>query len=223
MIVQKQLKEISSAFEPYKNIEIAECNDSCLRMSINHGVYDWHKHDNSDELFLVIEGQLFIDVNVSDSYCLNPFEYLIIPKGIVHRTRSNQRTVNLTFEKADLRTEFVTPENQYPTLEFRLEVKNVIQITALMIDKGKDIALNSVNDHVIRINAESYGNRVHANSDELFLGIKGQMDVISDSQCYSLLPGDILRVPKGIRHSIVANKRMVCISFSHENSETSFS
>ena len=106
------LKQLSdSVTERYKNFLVETTNSSCLRMSVNHGLYDWHVHDNSDELFIVMEGELQVELQDTQVFKLKPFDCLRVPKGTVHRTRSETRTVNLIFESIDMKTHFLKTIN----------------------------------------------------------------------------------------------------------------
>ena len=44
------------------NQTLCKVNDSVVRVGIIEGEYHWHKHDNDDEFFLTVEGQLLIDL-----------------------------------------------------------------------------------------------------------------------------------------------------------------
>ena len=49
-----------------------------------HGEFVWHKHDDTDDVFLVLKGRLIIELrdrNVS----LGPGELFVVPKGVEHR------------------------------------------------------------------------------------------------------------------------------------------
>jgi mannose-6-phosphate isomerase-like protein (cupin superfamily) len=96
-----------SVEETYKNFIVSNVNDSCLRLAVFTGEYDWHYHPTSDELFLVLEGELFIDFKEQDTVCLKPNDTITIPAGVIHRSRSIQRTVNLCFEHTDTNTVFM--------------------------------------------------------------------------------------------------------------------
>jgi mannose-6-phosphate isomerase-like protein (cupin superfamily) len=61
------------------------------------GEYHWHKHEHDDELFFVLEGRFFIDLE-GRSIELKPLEGFVVPKGIVHRTRAPERTIILMAE-----------------------------------------------------------------------------------------------------------------------------
>jgi mannose-6-phosphate isomerase-like protein (cupin superfamily) len=61
----------------------------------------WHKHDEDDEFFYLVEGRLFIDLE-GRTVSLEPRQRLVVPKGTVHRTRAPQRTVVLMVENAGI-------------------------------------------------------------------------------------------------------------------------
>ena len=78
------LTEKFALFNTYWDPKIVgELNDSYIKLAKFNGEFTWHKHDNEDELFLVIRGKLLIKFRDKDVY-LNPGEFLIIPKGIEH-------------------------------------------------------------------------------------------------------------------------------------------
>jgi len=91
---------------PYHNRSLGPVNDHEIRLSIMTTAFDWHLHPDSDEAFLAVEGGLIIEFE-SRIVELAPGQILIVPKGMLHRTRpAGARSVNLTFEKANAATEF---------------------------------------------------------------------------------------------------------------------
>jgi mannose-6-phosphate isomerase-like protein (cupin superfamily) len=76
------------------NQTLTRVNDSVVRLGIVEGEYHWHKHDNDDEFFFVLSGQLLVDLE-DKTIELNPNEGITISKGIVHRTRANQKLLCL--------------------------------------------------------------------------------------------------------------------------------
>ncbi len=99
--------EGAAVTEFYKNQVLVDLNADCLRLAVLEGQYHWHQHPDSDELFLVVEGELQIDFADGTHATLTPWQSLVIPAGTVHRTRGMGRTVNLTFEKQGAQTVFV--------------------------------------------------------------------------------------------------------------------
>ena len=102
------LGELSQGLvERYQNFVVNEVNESCVRLAVFTGEYPWHRHPESAELFLVLEGELVIDFRDRESVSLHVNDLFTIPAGVIHRTRAPQRTVNLCFEHTDATTEFV--------------------------------------------------------------------------------------------------------------------
>ena len=83
------------------NQTLTKVNDSVVRVAIIEGEYHWHKHDNDDEFFFVLEGQLLIDLE-DKTIALDPWEGFTIPKGVVHRTRAQVKTVMLMVETSEI-------------------------------------------------------------------------------------------------------------------------
>jgi mannose-6-phosphate isomerase-like protein (cupin superfamily) len=95
-------KAIADACE-YKwfNQTLCQVNASVVRMAVIEGEYHWHKHDDDDEFFYVVEGQLLIDLN-DRTVELGPRQGFVVPKTVVHRTRAPHRTVILMVENAGI-------------------------------------------------------------------------------------------------------------------------
>jgi mannose-6-phosphate isomerase-like protein (cupin superfamily) len=79
------------------NQTLCQVNDSVVRLGVIEGEYHWHKHDDDDEFFYVVDGQLLIDLE-DRTVELAPRQSMVIPKGVVHRTRAPHRTVILMVE-----------------------------------------------------------------------------------------------------------------------------
>jgi mannose-6-phosphate isomerase-like protein (cupin superfamily) len=79
------------------NQTLTKVNESVVRLGIVEGEYHWHKHDNDDEFFFVLEGQLLIDLE-NQTIELNPNQGVTISKGVMHRPRAPMRTVMLMVE-----------------------------------------------------------------------------------------------------------------------------
>jgi len=102
------LSSESAAEESYDNHPIAKVNDHEIRISTMTEAYHWHCHPDSDESFLALEGGLFIDFD-DRTVELLPGQMITVGRGVCHRTRPiAKRSVNLTFERAGARTEWLT-------------------------------------------------------------------------------------------------------------------
>jgi mannose-6-phosphate isomerase-like protein (cupin superfamily) len=91
----------------YENRSIAAVNDHEVRLSVMTGGFPWHHHPDSDESFLVVDGELVIEF-ADREVILGKGDLCTVPKGVVHRTRPlGARSVNLTFERRDAPTIFL--------------------------------------------------------------------------------------------------------------------
>ncbi|MBV9266966.1 MAG: cupin domain-containing protein [Acidobacteriaceae bacterium] len=95
-------KALSDACE-YKwfNQTLCKVNDSVVRVGVIQGEYHWHKHENDDEFFYVVEGRLLIDLE-GRTVELSPRQCFVVPKGTMHCTRAPERTVILMVENAGI-------------------------------------------------------------------------------------------------------------------------
>ncbi|HEV2601467.1 MAG TPA: cupin domain-containing protein [Candidatus Babeliales bacterium] len=83
---------------------IAELNESYIKLAKLKGEYVWHKHDNEDEMFLIIKGNLTIELR-DKTLSLNPGQMVVIPKGVEHRpVASDEVHVMLIEPKTTLST-----------------------------------------------------------------------------------------------------------------------
>jgi mannose-6-phosphate isomerase-like protein (cupin superfamily) len=89
-----------AAHEPWFNQTLTTVNDAVVRLGLLEGDFHWHKHDADDEFFLVLEGQLLIDLEDRDTIVLGPHQGYTVPRGVLHRTRAPRRTAILMVEPA---------------------------------------------------------------------------------------------------------------------------
>jgi mannose-6-phosphate isomerase-like protein (cupin superfamily) len=99
-VIEEQALANGCAYKWY-NQTLCQVNDSVVRLGVVQGEYHWHKHENDDEFFYVVEGELLIDLE-DRTVALQPRQGFVIPKGVLHRTRSVQRTVMLMVENAGI-------------------------------------------------------------------------------------------------------------------------
>jgi len=96
--VSEMVKECK---DKWFNQTLTQVNNSVVRLGIVEGEYHWHKHDNDDEFFFVLDGQLLIDLE-DQIIELNPNQGVTIGKGIMHRTRAPKKTVMLMVETSTI-------------------------------------------------------------------------------------------------------------------------
>ena len=85
--------------EKWWNQTLCRVNDCVVRLGVFDGEFHWHKHDREDEFFFVLSGRLLLDLE-GRTVELSPSQGLVVPRGVVHRTRAPTRTVVLMMEAA---------------------------------------------------------------------------------------------------------------------------
>lgn len=94
------LAEAFSRFQDFWSPKVAgELNGQQVKLAKLHGPFDWHHHDDEDELFLVVRGRLRMELRDGDIW-LEPGEFLIVPRGVEHRPVADEEVHLLLFEPA---------------------------------------------------------------------------------------------------------------------------
>lgn len=94
-------KMVAECNDRWFNQTLTKVNQSVVRIGIVEGEYHWHKHEEDDEFFFVLEGQLLIDLE-DQTIELNPNQGVTITKGVVHRPRAPKKTVMLMVETSSI-------------------------------------------------------------------------------------------------------------------------
>jgi ethanolamine utilization protein EutQ (cupin superfamily) len=92
---------VDACTDRWYNQTLCRVNDSVVRLGVIQGEYHWHKHDDLDEFFYVVDGDLQVDLE-DRTFALGPRQGLVVPKGVVHRTRARRRTIILMVEGAGI-------------------------------------------------------------------------------------------------------------------------
>src|ERR671916_859466 len=92
---------VAACTDRWFNQTLCRVNDAVVRLGVVQGEYHWHKHDDDDEFFYVVEGRFIIDLE-GRTVELSPRQGFVVPRGVVHRTRAPERTVVLMVEGAGI-------------------------------------------------------------------------------------------------------------------------
>ncbi|UOQ43754.1 cupin domain-containing protein [Halobacillus salinarum] len=85
--------------DEWYNQTLCQVNDCVVRLGVMQGEFHWHKHDQEDELFYVIDGHFIVDLE-DRSVDLYPNQGFTVPRNVIHKTRAPERTVILMIEGA---------------------------------------------------------------------------------------------------------------------------
>jgi mannose-6-phosphate isomerase-like protein (cupin superfamily) len=78
---------------------IANVDNHMVYLAKLDGDFIWHKHDDTDEMFLVIDGVLNLEFR-DKKVTLNPGEMIVVPKGVEHRPHTSEGASVMIFEDA---------------------------------------------------------------------------------------------------------------------------
>ena len=78
---------------------MGELNGQHIKLAKLKGEFVWHKHDEEDEMFLVIDGVLKMELR-DKTIIINKNEFLIVPKGTEHRPVADSEVLVMLFEPA---------------------------------------------------------------------------------------------------------------------------
>ncbi len=112
---KNKFKKFSDQWSPKV---IAELNDYQFKLVKIQNDFIWHQHNDTDEVFIVIKGKMFIEFE-TELIELNEGEMIVVPKGVRHRPYSEEeasimlvepRGVVNTGDKVD---ELTAPNDQW--------------------------------------------------------------------------------------------------------------
>jgi len=95
----KTPKEIASSLpELWSPRVVAEVDDAYIKVAKVQGTFDWHSHQNEDELFFVLKGSLRIEKE-DGAVTLAEGQMLVVPKGVRHRPVANDECLLMLIER----------------------------------------------------------------------------------------------------------------------------
>ena len=98
MLEKVNLSEKFGLFDEQWSPKIAgEVNDSYVKLVKFQGDFVWHKHDEEDEMFLVVKGRITIRLRDGDVR-LEEGEFIIIPRGVEHMPVAEEEAHVILFE-----------------------------------------------------------------------------------------------------------------------------
>ena len=113
------LKEKFSKFtDQWSPKVIEEMNDYQFKLVKIKGDFTWHKHDETDEAFFVIEGNIGIEFE-DETIELNEGEMIVVPKGTKHKPYARKEAKIMLFElkntnnTGDIKNELTAENNQW--------------------------------------------------------------------------------------------------------------
>ncbi len=102
MIAKINIEDKFSQISDYWNPRVAgELNGQMVKLVKFQGEFVWHKHDDEDEMFYVVEGEFNMELR-DQTITLRKNEFLIIPRGTEHRPVATNEVSVMLFEPATI-------------------------------------------------------------------------------------------------------------------------
>ena len=95
--IQEKFDLFSDHWSPKR---IGELNGQQIILAKIQGEFVFHKHDDQDELFMVMKGQLILELR-DRTVVVNPGEFYTVPRGVEHKPTAEEETHLLLFEPLD--------------------------------------------------------------------------------------------------------------------------
>lgn len=86
--------------DPWYNQTLIQVGDVLVRLGVMQGEFHWHRHDEQDEFFFVLDGLFRIELDGRPSVELGPRQAFSVPAGLQHRPVVPVRSAVLMLEKA---------------------------------------------------------------------------------------------------------------------------
>lgn len=97
MDVRNLLEAFDQFTEPWQPRRLVSVNDYDVKVVKILGEFVWHSHPETDELFLVISGELTIQLRDGD-VVLGPNDVYVVPRGVEHCPKADVETHAVLFE-----------------------------------------------------------------------------------------------------------------------------
>ena len=113
------LAEKFAAFSDHWRPRVAaQLNGQDVRLVKVQGVFPWHSHAEADEMFLVWKGRFRVEFR-DRIETLDPGQFIVVPRGLEHRTAADEEAEVLIFEPSEVIntgdaavSEFTAPQGQ---------------------------------------------------------------------------------------------------------------
>lgn len=91
----EKLAQFDSHWDPHV---VADYNGNDVMVVKFQGEFPFHKHDDTDDFFLILEGEVVLDGEDGDAVTLHPGDLCVVPKGMIHRPRAEHEAKVLLIE-----------------------------------------------------------------------------------------------------------------------------
>jgi mannose-6-phosphate isomerase-like protein (cupin superfamily) len=109
------IEKFASFTEHWRPKIVGELNGQEVKVVKFKGEFVWHQHEHADEMFLVWRGRMRVEFR-DGAVELAPGEFLIVPRGLEHRTAAEEETEVVLFEPAATRNTGNVSDDRFTAL-----------------------------------------------------------------------------------------------------------
>ena len=206
-------REVERLKKPFQMLRLEQVDDLAVDVYLCKGSVGWHRHVDKDELFIAYGGSVTLESEWG-TVTLRPWEMVLVPKGVKHRSlaawpspvllvrpvlmedrKNGHRRLFGVLGQARLRKTSLVGSTEWPGMPFCPQF------------------LMHVEDFELRLlRCVGQGPWVEPRAgDTLLLAQQGTLFLESDEHRTPLMGGELVRVPKGSRHRLTADKIAVVL------------
>lgn len=204
-----RLDEAASRLSPFQVQSLASLGPLVVSVFVCQGQMEWHKHLDEDELFLVHEGVIGLDTD-RGNLSLHAEELAVVPKGVMHRSRSMLRSVVVLIRPAVFTERTNGHRHFYTTPDEPLLEK--VRLAAALTAAGepfRPVTVGQVEDgELLAMLGRGIGPELTAPASGAFwLVVRGALRIETGAGAVTeLAAGDLTVVPAGTRYQVVCRE-----------------
>lgn len=189
--------------QPFSTTNVALVGDILVSVTICLGTVDWHRHLDHDELFWVCEGAILLESEWERAH-LQQGELAVVPKGVAHRSGSEQRASVLLLHCGVAPARKNGRRRLYAVAGEQLERANLesaVQAAALPF-QNRTVA--QVDGSVVQVawGEGTWPVEIPAPHDTMVFDLRGTATLHTPEAMLHLHPGDFVVVPQGMVYQL---------------------
>ncbi len=208
--------EAAKLTKPFHLLPLARVDDFVAMVFVCHGAVAWHKHEDHDELFFVQRGRIALETWVG-SVDLDAGQMAVAPRQVPHRSHSNHHALVMLFERTTEASGRNGRRKVFATgAEGALIKVDLAELADALVEPFAPQPVAQVNDFDVHL-CLTHGTgpwQQHPAHDVLVVGHQGVTVVDTGDGQAELSRGELLMVPRGVRHRLTADERAFCLLFA---------
>lgn len=208
--IPEQARRLS---EPFTMIDLATIDDLALSVYLCQGTMPLHRHLDQDELFLVYSGTISLESEIGTAI-LRPGEFAVARKGVGHRSSSLLRSLVLLLQPRLMANRRNGDRKLYANQdEGRIEKASLVALGRQIAVPFNPVTVADVDTYAVTLTL-CLGLGPWTQTDKqasLILCHDGRLEIETDRGELVLEAGELVILPKGVRHRLSSRGRAVVL------------